>query len=156
MSSDVRENSLGKTPRGHAFGRTWHSIVSPSRSSSMTRGRAVSRVIACSPVAIAPVEGCRGPGPAPVGSTTGRRAPQATANCIGVLLAIAPSQSGRPSMWTGANAPGMALLASIACVAGPRDSTTASPDRISVVTTLQGQRRILQIAVGEMKLEEAP
>ena len=56
------------------------------------------------------------------------------ASSIGRLLAMPPSTSSRPSISTGAIAPGTDMLARIACAMLPRSSTTASPVSMSAAT----------------------
>ena len=57
---------------------------------------------------------------------------------IGRLLEIAPSTSRRPSISTGRIAPGIDMLARIACARLPWSSTTASPVSMSVATARNG------------------
>ena len=74
----------------------------------------------------------------PVGSTTTRVHPSASAAITGVLLATAPSIRDCPPMRTGGNAPGIAQLAMIASAAGPDDSSTDAPVSRSVAATCTG------------------
>ena len=60
------------------------------------------------------------------------------ASSIGRLLAIPPSTSRRPSISTGAMAPGTDMLARIARDRLPRESTTASPVSMSAATARNG------------------
>ena len=94
--------------------------------------------MACSALAIAPLGGRSGAQANPVGRTISLRAPSEIAAVTGVLLAMAPSHSSRPSISTGAKAAGIAVLARMACVTGPRESTTALPERTSDATMCTG------------------
>jgi len=60
------------------------------------------------------------------------------ASSIGRLLAMPPSTSRRPSISTGAIAPGTAMLARIAWATLPRSSTTDSPVSMSVAIARNG------------------
>ena len=60
------------------------------------------------------------------------------ASSIGRLLAMPPSTSSRPSISTGAIAPGTDMLARIACATLPRSSTTDSPVSMSVAIARNG------------------
>jgi hypothetical protein len=100
-------------------GRIWHSIDWLSWSSSAASWELVRRVIACNAVAMASRGARCTPTVGAVGSTISRRAPRATAARTGVLLTIPPSHSSLRSISTGANAPGIVLLARMAC--DPRD-----------------------------------
>jgi hypothetical protein len=57
---------------------------------------------------------------------------------IGRLSAMPPSTSSRPSISTGANAPGTDMLARMAWDRLPRLSTTASPVSMSAATARNG------------------
>ena len=109
--------------------------------------------MACSALAIAPLSARSGAHANPVGRTMSLRAPRAIAVLTGVLLAMAPSHSGLPSISTGSKAAGIAVLARIACVTGPRDSTTALPVRASEATRHR-KDRVLHVAIGQVPIEK--
>ena len=66
------------------------------------------------------------------------------ASSIGRLLAMPPSTSSRPSISTGAIAPGTDMLARIACATLPRSSTTDSPVSMSVAMARNGIGSLLK------------
>ena len=66
------------------------------------------------------------------------------ASSIGRLLAMPPSTSSRPSISTGAIAPGTDMLARIACATLPWSSTTDSPVSMSVAIARNGIGSLLK------------
>lgn len=88
---------------------------------------AINRVIACKAHATAPLGGSSKAQAYPVGSTTIRDAPRSAATRIGEFLATAPSIRVWPPIRTGEKMPGIAVLARMASIAGPFESTTAIP-----------------------------